>query len=157
MSQSVPKHGNCKTELQGVGTLPEIILRVGFTGTRLGMSNKQKQTLVDLLEQLHNRGARYFHHGDCVGADAEAHDIAVSVGFEIVGHPPIIEDLRAFKRCDYMRTERPYILRNHDIVDEVDYMIAAPYSDKEVRRSGTWATVRYAKDTGKKGIVLGRR
>jgi len=40
---------------------------------------------------------------------------------------------------------RPPLVRNRDIVDATDMLIAAPATRKEVLRSGTWATIRYAK------------
>jgi predicted Rossmann fold nucleotide-binding protein DprA/Smf involved in DNA uptake len=39
--------------------------------------------------------------------------------------------------------------RNHDIVGACDVLIAAPRQPKEIRRSGTWATVRYADQFGR--------
>jgi hypothetical protein len=44
----------------------------------------------------------------------------------------------------YVFPPRPYIARNHDIVNHTNYLIACPDTMKEVQRSGTWATVRYA-------------
>jgi hypothetical protein len=46
-------------------------LRIGFTGTRQGMTKRQRNALRDLLAA---------HHGDAVGVDAEAHDIAIELG-----------------------------------------------------------------------------
>jgi hypothetical protein len=45
---------------------------IGFTGTRQGMTAEQKSALRNLLDG----GAGDFHHGDCIGADSEAHGIA---------------------------------------------------------------------------------
>ena len=41
-----------------------------------------------------------FHHGDCIGADAEAHDIAVAMACEIVIHSPIVEDQARLEACN---------------------------------------------------------
>ena len=68
------------------------VAAIGFTGTRYGMTVAQRRTLRSLLA---NGAGREFHHGDCVGADAEAHDIAVALGIEPVIHPPVIDILRA--------------------------------------------------------------
>jgi hypothetical protein len=129
--------------------------RLGFTGTGKGMSPAQ----ADFLRFRMARGdVTEFHHGDCVGADAEADQIARDYGARIVIHPP--EDWKARAGCyregDIMLPEQPYLIRNHDIVDDTDEMIAAPRSDIERLRSGTWATVRYARKVGRPLLVLPR-
>jgi hypothetical protein len=131
--------------------------RIGFTGTQLGMTVNQRAALYTALQKFCRDGGQ-FHHGDCIGADAEAHKIAESLGLTIVIHPPIKENKRAF--CgDYMSRRCPpkdYIERNHDIVDMTDILIVAPKSNFEELRSGTWATYRYAKKQGKLIIMLER-
>lgn len=44
-----------------------------------------------------------------------------------------------------MREPAPYIVRDHAIVDEVQFLIGCPRKDIEELRSGTWATIRYAR------------
>lgn len=64
----------------------------------------------------------------------------------IIGHPPEQGNRRAFLDYDEEREPKSYLKRNHDIVDEgVDGLIAAPNGWVEELRSGTWATVRYAR------------
>ena len=47
---------------------------IGFTGTRYGMTQSQALQLTQLLAELHSQhGVQEFHHGACVGSDAEAH------------------------------------------------------------------------------------
>jgi hypothetical protein len=121
-------------------------MKIGFTGTQHGMSKFQKK----LLRRLLDNDLDEFHHGDCVGADAEAHNIADTerCACAIVIHPPSDSRKRAFKKVhdqDQMIKPKPYIQRNKDIVNAVDLLIAAPRSNKEELRSGTWSTVRYAK------------
>lgn len=116
-------------------------MSIGFTGTREGMTSAQSQTLVQLLRNEVGE----FHHGDCVGSDSEAHDIAARTGsLTIVIHPPLVQRARAFKKSDHIRPRRAYLDRNHDIVDETDELVAAPLTDQVEPRSGTWATIRYA-------------
>jgi hypothetical protein len=105
---------------------------VGFTGTRRGMTTKQRRNLRALLEQ-----ATEFHHGDCVGADEEACVIAREMGIRTVSHPPLNEKGRAFTVNDVVMPSRGYLDRDHDIVDASDRMIAAPLQANEVLRSGT--------------------
>jgi hypothetical protein len=89
------------------------------------------------------------HHGDAIGADAEAHDIAVALGWAVVIHPPSEDYGRAFKASSFVRAPRPHLKRNRAIVRETDMLIAAPAGAIEELRSGTWSTVRYARRQGR--------
>ena len=121
---------------------------LGFTGTQEGMTHDQRMIFVDAILYFN---PVQFRHGDCVGADKEAHDIvrAMLPDCNIVVHPPIKGDKRAFCNADIVLATREYLDRNRDIVDCCDILIAAPKSAKEELRSGTWATVRYAKKSCK--------
>lgn len=120
------------------------LLRIGFTGTAKGMTPYQATRVNLYLASFAERGAVEFHHGDCIGADSEAHDLARKNGLLIVGHPPVDPKARAFRECDMLWEELPYLVRNHDIVHATNIMIVAPRSRREELRSGTWATYRYA-------------
>ena len=133
---------------------------VGFTGSRFGMTPEQNRTFCNKLELMgHGVIGEYeiladmeFHHGDCRGADEEAHLVASSICRKVVVHPPENPKHRAFCRRLPFRggamvqvlDSKPYMDRNRDIVDAVDVLFAAP-SGPERLRSGTWATVRYAR------------
>lgn len=134
------------------------IRHVGFTGTREGMTEYQKAALrMAMLAAGLDNVTNILHHGDCVGADAEAHDIAVELGWGIVIHPPIDERYRAFKDDGAtILPQKDYVPRDHDIVEATRFIFAAPKKDQEERRSGTWLTVRYARKTGKRIILLKR-
>lgn len=125
---------------------------LGFSGTSAGMTQIQS-----ILVERHIRRRRgwVLHHGDCVGADAEAHDIASGkngAGLRIIVHPPDNPSKRAFcEGYDEIRSAAPYLTRNGHIVAEADELLAAPESGWERQRSGTWATVRRAR---KKGIPI---
>lgn len=128
---------------------------IGYTGTQIGMSARQKMGLRTHL--LLAEPDSEFHHGDCIGGDQEAHDIALELGLRIVLHPPINKSKRAFcKGATQMLEPKDYIPRNHDIVDAAQLLIAAPKMNDEELRSGTWATVRYARKTGKQRLLLTR-
>lgn len=145
------------------------ILRVGFTGTRKGMSDNQKEELENILADYFEEcggNVAEFHHGDCEGADEEAHRIAWYFTDKLVSHPPKESRYRAYT-IGYMDVEwdgehyglwpeKDYLDRNKDIVNETDVLIAAPFTMKEELRSGTWSTVRYAKKRNKPVILLER-
>ena len=133
-------------------------IAVGFTGTRNGMSSSQMQSFRKLVAELMNIDSS-FHHGDCIGADAEAHDIVLSIipDISIVIHPPSKGTMRAYKDQGHVLPPKDYIARNHNIVDSTSVLIAAPSSaehDPASKRSGTWATIRYARSKGKKIYIL---
>jgi hypothetical protein len=127
-------------------------MRIGFTGTQRGMTEPQKRTLHALLK-AHNGTA--LHHGDCVGADAEAHDVARAIGLDITIHPPRIDAKRAWKTSADVRKPRDYLARNKDIVRETAMLIATPSEEVEQLRSGTWSTVRFARELGRPVYVIG--
>ena len=115
-------------------------MKVGFTGTQQGMTLAQNMAFRHLISGCHGD----FHHGDCVGADAEAHDLARLCWFKIIIHPPTNSSKRAWKEGDETRPCSPYLVRNKHIVDESEWLIATPKEDTNQLRSGTWSTVRYA-------------
>jgi hypothetical protein len=49
---------------------------------------------------------------------------------------------------------KKYVERDHDIVDETDMMISFPPTNKEILRSGTWTTIRYARKKKKKLYII---
>jgi len=132
-------------------------MNIGFSGTKSGMSEYQKKQLRKILSALFDIGARTFHHGDCVGADAEAHETAKDLGYYIVVHPPRNPKHRAFCVGDTIQDERGYLTRNANIVDMSAIVIVAPQQDFEIPRSDPWATVSYARSSRTPVILLKRR
>jgi hypothetical protein len=130
-------------------------MKIGFTGSREGMSNKQKEQFVLLLQDM---GMTEFHHGDCEGADAEAHDIVREFfpDVRIVVHPPFKSSKRAYKNGDEIREPDDYLPRDERIVNETMFLFGAPKSNTELKRSGTWYTIRYARRKDKQHTVLER-
>lgn len=118
-------------------------MKIGFTGTRSGMTAQQRVRLQTLLEEL---GVTEFHHGDCVGSDEQAHELASILGARVIVHPPSVKQWRAFCTGDEIMPEHPYLIRNRHIVASVETMIATPGEMTErTRSSGTWATIRYSR------------
>jgi len=130
-------------------------LKVGFSGTRSGMSKAQRMSVADLLF-IDLCPVGEIHHGDCVGADKQSHAIAGNLDIPVVVHPPLNPQLRAWcaPAAEY-RPPKEYLSRNGDMVDETDAMIAGPYREDEAI-GGTWFTVRYARQQGKPIAVVYR-
>ena len=131
---------------------------VGFTGTRHGMTEQQKRCLGMIFEAWKDFAGIELHHGDCIGADAEADEAARFFPRSvIITHPPINEGKkkwRAYCVSDQRQEPKDYIERDHDIVNRSDFVVAAPRGFTEEIRSGTWATVRYAKTRKIPFVVL---
>lgn len=113
---------------------------VGFTGMRDGMSECQKDQLALMLMAFRNGRRDEFIHGAAVGADTQAAVIAEQVGFTIIAIPAGGDPLA----------------RNREIVALCNVLIAAPKRDEEEQRSGTWATIRYARHAGIPVVMLSR-
>ena len=132
-------------------TAPANPVHVAFTGTQAGMNTRQLRALRTLLRDL----GCVFHHGGCIGADAQAHGIAMQYRYPVIVHPP--SDLKKYARISGGQEVRPakdYLIRNREMVDECTILFAAPRKNTEVLRSGTWATIRYARTRGLTIVML---
>jgi hypothetical protein len=141
--------------------------KYGFTGTHHGATAEQKLTLRALLTELREKlvstdplDRDTFAHGDCIGADAQANDIAWECGYHITVHPPheprgrffckagappqCISSIAILQKFEILPT-KPYLVRDRDIVNGAVRMFACPAGTEEELRSGTWATIRYAR------------
>jgi len=123
-------------------TLYKSIEIVAFTGTQIGMTWAQKKAFRSLLIEMK---PRVLIHGDCIGADADAHDIAVDLGIEVWIRPCILSEKRAYKEGKLLAEPEEPIARNHKMVDQSHALIGCPKRPRQELRSGTWATIRYAK------------
>ncbi len=127
-------------------------MKIGFTGTREGMSERQR---IDFTRLIQGLLPSEFYHGDCIGADAEAHNIVKNVTRSNIHiHPPNDGSKRACLIGDFNYPPKPYLERNKDIVKACDLLIACPKGRYEENRSGTWSTVRYARKINKPMIIL---
>jgi len=133
-------------------------MKLGFTGTQIGMTPLQLLSVAQFI--AHNQ-VTDSHSGDCIGADKDFYDLITlankNKNFQRIcrfGHVPVNDSKRAFCAYDVERKALPYLDRNHNIVDECDFLIATPKEKEEQLRSGTWATIRYAKKTKKKGMIV---
>lgn len=122
-------------------------MRIGFTGTRRGMSTTQAAQLAFILGTI-GRGltlGQEFHYGTHAKArllaDEQARSYAEKFGYVPVPHHA--------KQGDELARDRV-------LVAAIDILIAAPLTNREELRSGTWATVRYMRDLGRPVVMLSR-
>jgi hypothetical protein len=130
-------------------------MRVGFTGTREGLTEQQRLALEKWFDA--DKGQMYlFKQGCCVGADEQAAVIANTWGIIIYGHPSTLLNLtsrRAWELCDAVYFPRDPLVRNRKIVEDSDLLLACPKGPEE-QRSGTWSTIRYARKQHKPVVVF---
>lgn len=128
---------------------------VGITATRDGLTGAQVYQLSLGLDMLEPTEA---HHGDCIGGDAQFHEICLDLGIPIHIHPPEDDKRRAF--CEHaavVNPPAPYLTRNRAIVNESDCILACPKEDTEpepARGQGTWSTIRHAKKVGVPMMII---
>lgn len=132
-------------------------MRVGFVGNLSGLTSAQKEALICWVAE-NDFEITEFHHGDNVGADDQADTIVreFALAFcRIIVHPANSNSVRAFtsdKDWPYdkpeivveTRRKRPPILRNCEIVEQVDMMIVAPKTREPINHSCTWFAYGYA-------------
>lgn len=123
---------------------------VGFTGTQVGMTEAQFTRVSRILASW----GGWVHHGDCIGADKQFHDIAHARGIKVAIHPPTHSGKRAFCVGDVCHVPADYLTRNRQIVDASLGLIGTPKSFEEELRSGTWATIRYARRSKKPVVIV---
>ena len=128
-------------------------MKLGITGTRNGLTDIQHRHVVNIAR---NYKFIEVHHGDCMGVDDQVTRIIkrFQPDCNIVTHPPTNSKYRAYTPCNQLHSPRPYLIRNEDIVEESDILIAFPKEHSEVIRSGTWATIRHARAKGIPVIVV---
>ncbi len=135
-------------------------MKIGFTGTRKGINSHQHDSLIKFVRHLSLEETIEAHHGDCVGADAQFHQILILLQEEgrdikIHIHPPNKEENRAFcKGADVIYEADGYLVRNENIVNNTDILIACPLENEEQQRGGTWYTVRYAREKNRFVYIL---
>ena len=63
------------------------MLKIGFTGTRHGMTKKQE---IEFEKLIKAKKFKEFHHGMCLGSDEIAHQLIEKdkKNVNIIGHPP---------------------------------------------------------------------
>lgn len=141
-----------------------------MTGTRRGMTAAQKTRFAEGLKRCLDQDQQRnpdpakpedfttLVHGDCMGADADAHLIAYEMGLDIWIYPGIdrfgCSPSRAFCGGDVDRVrlmpEGRYFPRNQDIVRKGRFLVGFPGKDHvESHGSGTWHALHFARTIAK--------
>lgn len=130
---------------------------VAFTGTQRGMTPQQKDAIREFLT-----GVRFVAvHGGCIGADADFHDICIksSECEGVIIHPSNISSktmvIAKNAKIVWVHEPKPPLSRNYAIVNGCSVLVAAPKELRMTLRSGTWATVRYARQQKKPIVIVG--
>jgi len=141
---------------------------VVFTGTRNGTTPEQAGSIATALREL--RELKDLHHGACVGADEHFHllgtesrakDIYIYPAFK-PGHAMRAVCHNSIDYWQLMNMPMPidplyrnrYMLKTVNDRKEDCILIACPRGNREELRSGTWATIRYARKIGMRvGII----
>jgi hypothetical protein len=123
------------------------------TGTLRGGTSPQLESLNNVIRD-HDRPITMACHGLAIGIDFQFHQLCRKNQIPIRGYPCTIKS----KQADIPASEFAVLLpakdslsRNHDMIDyavlssEESQLIVCPKRDYEELRSGTWATVRYAR------------
>lgn len=140
---------------------------IGFTGTSMGMTPLQAGSVATILKAfigvvgLDNVIA---HHGVCIGADKDFHDICVSLEIPLELHPghPNHQPGDLSKRADCKTGKilrvwpaKFYLDRNKDIGNSLtEFLIATPMQYEEQIRGGTWHTIKYVRKLGKPIVIV---
>ncbi len=125
-------------------------ITIGFTGTRKGMTEKQRLQMEGLLrEYQEDIGVELAVHGDCVGADEDFDRLCRGLGIERGIRPCMFENMRA--RCDEFGARslagpKHPMARNREIVAQANVMFACPPNSEPIKKgSGTWSTIGFSK------------
>lgn len=136
-------------------------MKIAFTGTRRGLSDKQRVELANLLA-ANSHQITDCAHGNCIGADTEFGSLVAAI-------LPFVVRLHVFPSTDrrtqamipqgayYVASPDAPLDRNQSIVEcGRDLLVACPLQLTEQRRGGTWDAYYKAKAAGVPVKVLWR-
>ena len=132
---------------------------LAFTGTRQGATEQQLKTAILhlSLEPQH-----YILNGACEGADRAIHGAILDAGlggkvrFEFW---PSNEEqnkwaLKVLRPKDLLFGIEKPLKRNNFMINRAEGLMAMPKGYREALRSGTWATIRYARKIKKPVTIV---
>lgn len=132
-----------------------MLTRYAVTGSREGPVIAQRLLFIEWWVGMIPY-VSHLHHGDCVGADEFVANLTELTGstMRVIAHPSDMVRYTANAYRTETRPPQPPLVRNHVMVGETEALIALPDSMTERLRSGTWATMRYARDLGRRVTVF---
>ena len=85
------------------------ITRIGFTGTRKGLREDQKEQIKSILNTIKDLNNIIVLHWDCIGSDTDFHNLCKDLSLDIKIHiyPPNNSYARGFNKGDLL------IKKNH--------------------------------------------
>lgn len=121
-------------------------MKLMFTGTQNGMTRHQSDVVYDWIVQRDHL-LEEIRHGGCIGADEQFHHLCVNfnLGELIEVYPSNIPSKQAKIQCGHWHVPAPPLERNLTMVQTSEVCLATPKEKDEILRSGTWATIRYAR------------
>ncbi len=134
-------------------------VKIGFTGTRKGLTEKQRRVLTSQLRYaLQSKNMPLsFLHGGCIGADEQAAMIAGNLGYDLIEFPSDLAYMRTRLVSHETRSVKAPLARNDDIIEECDRLYACPkemYEPNPGRGQGTWTTIRHARKANRRTIII---
>jgi hypothetical protein len=141
-------------------------IKLGFTGTRYGMTSSQLDSCTGIVQHLgisNDTNITEIHHGDCIGADAEF-DLLIAEGCGFFPeqitryiHQPIRTEHVAncanrnkeFYKDTVLETPLGHLMRNRKIVHACNVLIATPQQETDPGYGGTWYTYNFARKHNK--------
>lgn len=129
---------------------------LGFTGTTKGMTDAQHRVVREFLLSQADRITET-HNGGATGVDLQCFvmtreflptelDHIWPSSYHHGGPLSFVHELTSLNRV-WIHEPLPPLERNHEIVNHCTDLLACPGEMTEQLRSGTWATIRYARKT----------
>ena len=133
---------------------------LGFTGTQRGLSPQQIFFVQMFVREFTRqcdllREAALGRHGCCVGADEQFHRMGTFGNVPMITHPGHIPE-KTSTSCSgvFHHLPRNTLERNQLVVSRSWALLVCPSTDVEQVRSGTWATIRYARRVRKPHVQV---
>lgn len=119
-------------------------MKISITGSRRGLTPRQRAFVIPLLEQV-----EWLTHGGCTGVDRDVHAL-FNTPYSTTVYPGTYEQHKwaVDSRCAITFPVKAPLARNRDIVNATPKLYAFVSTYHEIQRSGTWATIRYARKIG---------
>ena len=130
-------------------------ITIGFTGTRKGFSDKQREFVIDELNHVDDFqifGEVTVVHGGCIGSDEDFHRLVkehypqfkvhVRPGYSS-NNPNDLSNRFDYSDADKIYPPKSHFSRNRDIVESSSMLWGTPPTEVNLNKGGTWYTINY--------------